>query len=295
MENAEKSVIQSTAARTGRGGEVGHDFVTIRSGKCTLSVRSDLRQTDFVQLLPGGEAELGKRYALERIGSARSSRVFRFSISLAGTDRVVYFKEYINRSMWDALKHMVRASRARRAFAASMMLAEQGINAPEILALGEVRTAPLAGHCLLVTFAVMASQPVYVLLGGDSSGLGIGALRLKRDLIRMLGHTIGRMHGRGIVHGDLRPGNILARCIEGQWQLFFLDNERTRRLPWIPAHLRRKNLVQVGMVAAGVSRTDRFRFWRAYLTECPQLRPRHKRWARRVHARTRERLEKYCP
>lgn len=272
--------------------DIGRDFVQVQSGKCTLTVRADIRQSELVRLLPGGQTELAGRYALERIGSAASSHVFRFSVAFDGRDRTVYLKEYVDRSAWDALKHMVRASRARRAFAASMMLAAQGFNAPEIVALGEICRAFAFKKGFLVTFEVTASEAIYVLLGEDSYGLDPAALRRKRDLLRALGHTVGRMHARGIVHGDLRPGNILGRYENGRWLLFFLDNERTRRLPWLPARLRRKNLVQVGMVPGGVSRTDYFRFWRAYLAECPQLRPQHKRWARKVYARTVERLNR---
>ncbi|MBN2131851.1 MAG: hypothetical protein JW741_20290, partial [Sedimentisphaerales bacterium] len=96
-------------------------------------------------------------------------------------------------------------------------------------------------------------------------------------------------------HGDLRPGNILARCEDGHWRLFFLDNERTRKFPWVPPSLRRKNLVQIGMFLTGVSRSDRLRFWQAYLAESPRLGPRQKRWARRVYVRTMARLKKYGP
>jgi hypothetical protein len=293
IENTGNGVARSMAAQRDGGGKADPGFVTLRSGACKLRVRADLRQSDLLRVLPEGETELAQRYTLERVGSAPSSLVFRFVLSLEGTDHVLYYKEYVDRSLWDTLKHVVRASRARRAFDASMMLLANGISAPDILALGEVRQALLCKRCFLVTFAVMASQPVYVLLGDDSSELETAALRCKRDLLRTLGHTIGRMHARGIVHGDLRPGNILGRCDEGQWQLFFLDNERTRRWPWVPGRLRRKNLVQVGMVATGVSRTDRFRFWQAYLAECPELRRRAKHWARQVHARTMVRLAKY--
>jgi hypothetical protein len=188
---------------------------------------------------------------------------------------------------------MVRASRAKRALAASLMLAGQGFGVPEVVAFGERQTVLLAKRSFLLTLAVAESRPLYVVLREDSAGLDVDSLRRRRDLLRTLGHTIGRMHARGIVHGDLRPGNILVRDDGDRWHLFFLDNERTRRWPWIPPHLRRKNLVQIGMLPTGVSRTDRFRFWRAYLAESPQLRRRHKRWARRVHARTVERLKKY--
>jgi len=284
MENVDKREVQGAAA------PVGHEFVQVRSGACVLTVRADLRQSELTRFLPGGEAELARHYALERVASASSSRVFRFCAAIGGGDRVVYFKEYVDRSTWDALKHLIRASRARRAFAGSMVLARQGLDAPEILALGEIRRAVLFKRCFLVTLAVTSAKPVYVLLGDDSSGLDTVALRRKRDLLRTLGRMIGRMHRQGIVHGDLRPGNVLARFDGGHWQLFFLDNERTRRLPWLPARLRRKNLVQVGMVPGGVSRTDYFRFWRAYLMECPRLRGRHRQWARHIYARTAARL-----
>jgi len=268
------------------------DFVTVAHGACTLLVAPGFHEGDLERALAAGESKLRTRYDLQRIRSSDTARVFRFSLQVDGADRRVYYKEYIDRSTWDAVKHTVRASRAKRAFQASLMLAAYGFEAPEILALGEDRMVLWLRRCFLVTFEVAASQSLYEVLSQDSSGLDIEALRRKRDLIRTLGHTIGRLHACGIVHGDLRQGNILARYEDGRWRLFFLDNERTRRFPWVPPRLRRKNLVQIGMLRAGLSRTDRLRFWRAYLSVCPCLRRRHKHWARRVHARTMDRLAK---
>ncbi len=268
------------------------DFVTVTHGACTLLVAPEFHEEAFERALAVGQSELGERYDLKRIPSAASSRVLRFSLPINGVERPVYYKEYIDRSLGDVLKHMVRASRARRAFRASMMLAAHGFEAPEIVALGEDRLLLWIRRCFLVTLEVAGSQSLYVLLGEDSCRLGVELLRRKRNLIRTLGHTIGRLHACGIVHGDLRPGNMLARHEDGHWRLFFLDNERTRKFPWVPPVLRRKNLVQIGMFLAGVSRADRFRFWRAYLAECPRLRPRRKRWAKTVYAKTVERLKR---
>lgn len=267
-------------------------FVKVRSGACTLHVPSDLGHADFLKSLALGEAELGKRYTLERIGSASSSRVFRFRLKISGQDRRVYYKEYMDRSLGDALKHVVRASRARRAFRASMMLNRNGFQAPEIVALGEDRVLLWNRRCFLVTFEAVAALPLYSLLEEDSSILEVELLRRKRALIRTLGKTVGRLHAHGIVHGDLRPGNVLARWEQDHWSVCLLDNERTRKYPWVPPSLRRKNLVQIGMLRTGVSHTDRLRFWRAYLTECPSLYPKRKQWAKRVHTRTVERLKK---
>ena len=279
------SVVDSPAPR-------GTDFVTVAYGACRLLVAPEFHQEVFERTLAAGQSDLGARYDLKRIPSAASSRVLRFSLAINGVDRCLYYKEYVDRSLGDVLKHMVRASRAQRAFRASMMLAAHGFEAPEIVALGEDRLLLWIRRCFLVTLDATDAWPVFALLSKDSSALDADALRRKRDLVRTLGHTIGRMHACGIVHGDLRQGNILARREDGRWRLFFLDNERTRRFPWVPPRLRRKNLVQIGMLRAGLSWTDRLRFWRAYLSVCPSLRRRHKHWARRVHARTMERLAK---
>jgi len=269
------------------------DFVTTECGACALLIRSEFHEEKFERALVAGELALREQPDLKRIPSAASSRVFRFSLAADGGNRRVYFKEYVDRSVWDSLKHTIRASRARRAFRASLMLAAQGFDAPQILALGETHKFFGPKRCFLATFEVAEAQPVFVTLSKDSSRLSTESLRRKRDLIRMLGHTVGQMHRCSIVHGDLRLGNVLARYENERWEFFFLDNERTRRWPWLPARLRLKNLVQANMIAQGVTTTDRFRFFRAYLSACPELRPCYKWWARKIHARTLERRDRY--
>ncbi|MBN2131925.1 MAG: hypothetical protein JW741_20660, partial [Sedimentisphaerales bacterium] len=99
---------------------IGTDFVTVAHGGCRLLVAPEFHQEAFEETLAAGQSDLGVRYDLKRIPSAASSRVVRFSLPINGLERRLYYKEYVDRSLGDVLKHMVRASRARRAFRASM-------------------------------------------------------------------------------------------------------------------------------------------------------------------------------
>jgi hypothetical protein len=271
----------------------GAEFVEIRRGARMLLLDSRFCKTVLEGILFEDGAGLSDRYKARVVPSAATSRVFRLAVEVG--DRVVtlYHKDYLQRSFWDAVKHIVRPSRARRAFHASLMLAAEGFGVPEIVALGETHSGLLAKSCFLVTREVSQAERVVVLLAASPCTQTALSLRARRDLLRTLGGMVGRMHQAGIVHGDLRLGNVLARRERDQWMLFLLDNERTRRWPRLPARLRLKNLVQVNMLTKGISATDRLRFFLAYIAECPQLRPRHKQWARRIHARTAQRLAKY--
>jgi len=270
-------------------------FRSTRWGASTLLwIQSEFQTEPIASALVAGETQLRRQYELTQVRSGGSARVFRFAITVGGTEQTVYFKEYLARSVWDVLKHTLRASRAKRAVKASLMLGAEGFLAPGILAFGERRAFVITKSCFLATWEVSEAKPVYMLLVEDLGiDQSVALLHARRDLIRTLGEAIGRLHRRGIVHGDLRSGNILARQEHGCWQVFFLDNERTRRWPWLPVRLRLKNLVQANMIAQGVTTTDRFRFFRAYLSACPGLRPCYKWWARKIQARTLERRDKY--
>jgi hypothetical protein len=110
--------------------------------------------------------------------------------------------------------------------------------------------------------------------------------------IAEFGQTIGRLHARGISHGDLRWSNIIIDSSDSDNSRYvLLDNERTRRYRRLPDRKRLKNLVQLNLVPDGISRTDKLRFFYAYLKANPELTPHRKEWIRRVLAKTDFRLE----
>lgn len=239
-----------------------------------------------------GEKKLHEHYQLTTIQSSKFARVHRFTAGFNGINKEVYFKQYLYRSAWDFIKHLIRPSRARRAFKAAMMLAENGFEAPVIIAMGERKLSFFHTINFLVTLVAESTKEIYKLIDDTPDDSDKEQLRCKRELIRAFGRTIGKMHAKGIFHGDLRLGNVLVRREEDGWRFFFLDNERTKKFRRLPARLRLKNLVQINMHRTdALTGTDRMRFFRNYLKENLDIRNDYKTLAKKAAAKTDKRLK----
>ena len=235
----------------------------------------------------------GVRGPFARISSSRFSRVYRCRIGFLGTVHNLYLKQYLNRSAWDVLKHLFRPSRAQRAFKASLMLAENGLLSPEVIAVGELKYGLVCARTFLVTREVDNARSVCDLLADDLCGDNHNIGAQKRSFICEFAHVVGRMHAVGIFHGDLRLGNVLARKVDSGWEFFFLDNERTGKFAHLPLRLRIKNLVQISMLRAeAITNTDRLLFVRVYFRHNPVSQTVQKAWIRRVVSKTNKRLQK---
>ena len=268
-------------------------FDKIRQDNCTLFINKDFRNADLEQALSAGEKSLQEHYKLTPVLSSRTSRVYKFLTSFDGTERLIYFKQYLFRSNWDFIKHLVRPSRARRAFKASLILGKNGFEAPVIIAVGECKTSFLDKENFLVTVEVEGAKKIYQFIPNKTDDLTKEQLGAKRRLLRAFGQTVGRMHAAGIFHGDLRLGNILAKEENHGWHFFLIDNERTRKFRRLPARLRLKNLVQANMLISDcITKTDRMRFFKAYLSINPCLQSCYNDWAQKVITKTNRRFRK---
>jgi hypothetical protein len=263
-------------------------FDKIRGGNCTLYIHRDFRNAAFEQVLLAGGKKLGQHYQLTTIPASKFARVYKFSVRFGGTDREVYFKQYLCRSVWDFIKDLVRANRAERTFKATEMLTENGFDAPVIIAMAKSGCRLCRTTNLMVTLEIENAKQIYQLISD-------GKLETadKRELIRTFGRTVGRMHAMGIFHGDLRLGNILARHEKDRWSFFILDNERTKKFYRLPDWLRRKNLVQVNMLPpATISNTDRMRFFTEYWAQNEIAETKKTALIKKVLEKTRLRLDK---
>lgn len=267
-------------------------FDKIRGGNYTLYIHRNFRNDTFEQALLDSEKELRERYRPTTIQSSKFARVYKLTVRFDDVDKGVYFKQYLCRSVWDFIKDFVRASRAERAFKAAEMLGENGFDAPAIIAMGKFRYGLYHTTNFLVTLEIEDAKQIYQFIS-DLQKRSKLETRGKRELIRAFGQTIGRMHAKGIFHGDLRLGNILARQEKNRWRFFFLDNERTRKFYRLPARLRLKNLVQVNMFPpAAMSNTDRMRFFKEYWAQNEKAKTKKADLIKKVLKKTRRRLDK---
>ncbi|MBA7696946.1 hypothetical protein ES703_105603 [subsurface metagenome] len=268
-------------------------FDKIRRNNCTLFINKNFRNDNFEQALLAGEKALQERYQLTAVFSSDTSRVHKFTVRFGGVERGVYFKQYLCRSAWDFIKHLVRASRARRAFKATLVLEKNGFEAPVVVAMGECKSSFFDRENFLVTLEVENAKQIYQFIPDNPENLAKERLQDKRELIRAFGRTVGRMHARGIFHGDLKLVKQLARQEKNGWRFFFIDNERTKKFYILPPWLRLKNLVQVNMHRTPcLTNSDRMRFLKAYLQENPLIARKRSKWAKKVITKTNRRLLK---
>lgn len=268
---------------------LAEDFDKIRTDGWAVRIRKGFPKDDIRDMLSLSESSEGR---FSRVESSDYARVFRGKVSFDGTDRVLYLKRYLCRSAVDFMKHLIRPSRARRAFDASLMLRNNGFDAPVVIGLFERRVGPFCSDNFLLTEEVANARSMVEVLTDLRRDPAADARGRKRDLIRAFAETLGQMHAEGIFHGDLRLGNVLVVREEQKWRFFFIDNERTQKFHNLPSRLRLKNLVQVNMFIHGISNTDRLRFFRAYLSVNPSIRVRYHRWAEKIIAKTNKRLSR---
>ena len=100
-------------------------------------------------------------------------------------------------------------------------------------------------------------------------------LLLKRKTIRSAGLLVRQFHEAGFFHGDLQLKNIL---VSGE-QLFLIDFDRSYQKDVLTANEKKKNLLRLNRsvekwkrLGLPITRTDRFRFFRAYAERDEEIR-----------------------
>jgi hypothetical protein len=185
-------------------------------------------------------------------------------------ERQLYYKEFRTRSPAESLKYLVRGSRATRARMNSEALLLSGINAPENILWGKLP----GGREYLFTTAVPGNA-ISQWLRETQLERTPQQLRLRRQLLHALGIFIGRVHATGFIHGDLKPGNVLAALQHERFSFTLINNECNSMKKPPSGRLLLRNLMQLNMLPHAVlSHTDRMRFfcaWRRQMRDVSQM------------------------
>jgi hypothetical protein len=177
----------------------------------------------------------------------------------------IYVKVYRRYRRWTALKDWFRSSKAANVGRVSAALAAEGFLVPTVLAVGE-ETGGLGPRRSWCATAALDGEPIATRVAALAAADQPTGLRAKRGVLDTLGREVARLHGAGIVAGDLVPANVWIALAAAELRVAFLDHDRTRvgaaPAPWQAG---RRNLVQLNrVVLPGVLATDRLRVWRAY-------------------------------
>ena len=200
------------------------------------------------------------------------------------TAQGVFIKLFLPRNLWEWPKQLLRGGRAARAAREGRRLAELGFLTPAVCGYGTLGLRALGFRALgfrdpgsgargcsvpgstqwLATRAVPAMSFGDFVTGffdGQPEREGVA----RGPLYRRLGDLVGRLHRVGIIHGDLRPNNVLLGCAEDGVRFYLIDNERNRRYRRLPDKLVLKNLVQIQMqFDSDFSPAERELFFAAY-------------------------------
>ena len=278
------------SGRKGSSKKLPGGFEKIRMDDWKILIRKDFPMHDIRNMVAENDSSAGDRGQFVKVPSSDYTRVFKCSVTLNGAALPLYLKKYLCRSRLDFVKHLFRPSRAKRACNATLMLHKNGFDAPAVVGLFEHHTGLFCNENLLLTEGIENSKSMQHLLADICQNTAGDGFNRRRALIEAFGRTIGKMHAKGIFHGDLRLGNVLV-VREGQkWRFFFIDNERTKKFYHLPARLRLKNLVQINMFRNGITNTDRLRFFKAYLKHNPVVADNRRRWAVKILTKTSLRL-----
>ena len=137
----------------------------------------------------------------------------------------IYFKEFLPRSRLERIKSIIKGSRCSRAISIATIMHESGLNTPKVLSSGNLDN----GHEYLVTegifgVGITSYLASYLRRTNDSA-----VINWKRKVITALGEEIGKLHAKKIIHGDLRPNNVLIKLGESRPTFYFIDNDRSFR------------------------------------------------------------------
>jgi tRNA A-37 threonylcarbamoyl transferase component Bud32 len=211
-----------------------------------------------------------------------------YRVDLAGGP--IFIKHFLIPDRRAKYRQWFRRGKGRNEGKRTQDLALIGVPTIIPVALGELRKRKFLFENYLVTLGVSQATPLDEFVQRRLPEWP-EPLRshVRQSLAEAMAVMTARLHNAGLLHHDFHPGNILVRCKQGaEPELVMIDLDalrKTRRVTW---KLARQNLALLDhFFWVRSSRTDRFRFLKAYLDARSQPPPDVGRFARQIEDATR--------
>jgi tRNA A-37 threonylcarbamoyl transferase component Bud32 len=176
----------------------------------------------------------------------------------------IAIKGYEHLSLRHRLGALMRSSRGHRSWWAARGLLVRGFDTPKPLALVIKRWFFIPRKIYVVTESTRPLLELDRYIAGMFSG---GAIRDEKSrLVENLAETVGRLHKKGVYHGDMKAVNIVVRKERDAFRFFFLDLDNVRFSDRVSQRRRAKNLYQLyRSIPRAIDADDRRAFFRTYL------------------------------
>jgi tRNA A-37 threonylcarbamoyl transferase component Bud32 len=275
--------------RDKRSLRTNRDFYRIETPHGVGYAVRDLARGDLLALLEKPDAPMAAGADSQTIKESEASYVVKTSFALDSHPTAAAYKRARYRLWRKAILSVFRRSRSLRAWHLGHALRERGIDTSRPLLVCEPRTGWLRWESYLATEWVDGDH-LHEYAYRVAALANIERMRKTRQSAVVLGRMLGRMHAWNIGHRDLKAQNLLLAEQGGRLHAYLIDLDGVRLVRRLSERRRARNLARLATSMEAhpwVSRTDRLRFLRAYLTVAPLERNAWKWFWRRTAERSR--------
>lgn len=197
------------------------------------------------QWLDRGQAQVIKQAAHRTV----------YRVQLAEAD--FFLKEYRRVGLRGFLRELLRNIKGQSEHRKAQLLAQKQIAAPRALGWGYLGPAFAPRASFVLTQTVTDAKPLTEAVPLNPLG--------RQQFAKSLGKFLARLHAAGVVHRDLHAGNLM---VQSALEFVLLDLHEVSIGGPLPWSQRSQNLATLNRYfALAATRSDRLRFWRAYVAE----------------------------